>query len=404
MASLKVGILREGKIPVDRRVLLTPDQCLEVLKRYSHVELFIQPSDVRCISNKEYAEKGLKLQEDLSECDILLGIKEVPIHLLMADKTYLFFSHTIKKQSHNQRLFQEIAEKRITLIDYEALKDQQGNRVIAFGRFAGIVGAYNTFKLLGRKYKLFNLKNAYDCFDMKDLKAQLSHVKLPPLKFVITGAGRVGKGALEIMEAVDMKRLDPHDFLALEETSEPVYTVLSSKDYNERLDGEPFDASAFHHNPVGYVSTFSRYAFASDVLIATAYWDPQAPILFSISDMHNPGFRIRLISDITCDIGGSIPSTVKPTNIYDPAYDFNPFNSDLEAPFSDPRNITVMAIDNLPCELPRDASEDFGNQFINNVLPALMERPYGDLITRCAVLDKGKLTPAFNHLSDYLNG
>jgi len=404
MASLKVGILREGKIPVDRRVLLTPDQCLEVLKRYPHVELLIQPSDVRCISNKEYAQKGLKLQEDLSECDILLGIKEVPIHLLMADKTYLFFSHTIKKQSHNQRLFQEIAAKRITLIDYEALKDKEGNRVIAFGRFAGIVGAYNTFKLLGKKYKLFDLKNAYDCFDRVDLKLQLRHVKLPPLKFVITGAGRVGKGALEIMEAVGMKRIDPSDFLAIEETTEPVYTVLSSKHYNERTDGAPFEASEFHRNPLGYTSTFSRYANAADVLIATAYWDPQAPILFSIRDMRSPGFRIRLISDITCDIGGSIPSTVKPTNIYDPAYDFNPFNSDLEAPFSDPRNITVMAIDNLPCELPRDASEDFGNQFINNVLPDLMKQPYGDLITRCAVLNKGQLTSAFKYLSDYLNG
>jgi saccharopine dehydrogenase (NAD+, L-lysine-forming) len=403
MASLKVGILREGKIPVDRRVLLTPDQCLEVLKRYPHVELFIQPSDVRCVSNKEYSEKGLKLQEDLSECDILLGIKEVPIHLLVADKTYLFFSHTIKKQSHNQRLFQEIAEKRITLIDYEALKDRQGNRVIAFGRFAGIVGAYNTFKLLGKKHKLFDLKNAYDCFDMQDLKSQLKHVKLPPLKFVITGAGRVGKGALEIMDTLGMCRVEPSAFLEWKDTSESVYTVLSSKDYNNRLDGTTFEANDFHQHPEAYTSTFSRYAFAADVLIATAYWDPSAPILFSISDMHAPEFRIRMISDITCDIGGSIPSTVKPTNIYDPAYDFNPYNSDLEAPFSDPRNITVMAIDNLPCELPRDASKDFGNQFINNVLPDLMEQPYGDLINRCAVLEKGKLTPAFLYLFDYLN-
>ncbi|HSZ72695.1 MAG TPA: NAD(P)-dependent oxidoreductase [Cytophagaceae bacterium] len=404
MASLKVGILREGKIPVDRRVLLTPDQCLEVMKRYPHIELLIQPSDVRCISNKEYAEKGLKLQEDLSGCDILLGIKEVPIHLLMANKTYLFFSHTIKKQSHNQRLFQEIAEKKITLIDYEALKDKQGNRVIAFGRFAGIVGAYNTFKLLGKKYKLFDLKNAYDCFDMADLKSQLQHVKLPPLKFVITGAGRVGKGALEIMDELGMKRVNPEVFLKLDHPTEFVYTVLSSKDYHERLDGKPFDASAFHSNPEGYRSTFPRYAFTADVLIATAYWDPAAPALFSIKDMHSPYFQIRLISDITCDIGGSIPSTVKPTNIYDPAYDFNPFTSDLEAPFSDPRNVTVMAIDNLPCELPRDASQDFGDQFIRNVLPDLMEEPYGDLITRCEVLNKGNLMPAFEYLRDYLNG
>jgi saccharopine dehydrogenase (NAD+, L-lysine forming) len=404
MNSLKIGVLREGKIPVDRRVPLTPLQCLEVLRKFPHVELFIQPSDVRCIPNREYEEKGLVLQEDLSNCDILMGIKEVPIHQLIANKTYLFFSHTIKQQSHNQRLFQEIANKKITLIDYEALKDEHNNRVIAFGRFAGIVGAYNTFKLLGKKYKLFDLKPAYECFDMADLKAQLKGIQLPPLKFVVTGAGRVGKGVLEILQTVGMKALSPEEFLTSKAADEPVYTILSSKHYHVRKDGNLYDAHEFYEHPEQYNSTFQEYAKVADVLIAAAYWNPAAPILFSQGEMQTQEFNIRLISDITCDIGGSIPCTVKPTNIYDPAYDYNPYTSALEAPFSDPKNITVMAIDNLPCELPRDASEDFGNQLINNVLPALTTSPYGGLIQRCQVLDKGQLSPSFNYLKSYLLG
>ncbi len=404
MSTIKIGILREGKIPVDRRVPLTSDQCVAVLQKYPQVELLIQPSDVRCISNREYEEKGLKLQEDLSGCDILLGIKEVPIHQLMAGKTYLFFSHTIKQQSYNQRLFQEIANKKITLVDYEALKDKDGNRVIAFGRFAGIVGAYNTFKLLGKKYKLFDLKPAYECFDMADLKKQLQYIEIPPLKFVVTGAGRVGKGVLEILEGIKMKRVSPEEFLGLGEVKEPVYTNLSSRDYHERKDGGAYNGHDFYVHPEYYSSRFPKFAHVADVLIAAAYWNPDAPVLFSKGEMQSPAFKIRLISDITCDIGGSIPSTVKPTNIYDPAYDYNPFTSALEAPFSDRKNITVMAIDNLPCELPRDASQDFGNQFIANVLPDLLQQPYGELITRCQVLDKGQLSPAFQYLKSYLLG
>ena len=404
MSSIKIGILREGKIPVDRRVPLNPEQCLEVLQKFPHVELFIQPSDVRCIPNGEYAEKGLTLQEDLSHCDILMGIKEVPIHQLIAHKTYLFFSHTIKQQSHNQRLFQEIASKKITLIDYEALKDKQDNRVIAFGRFAGIVGAYNTFKLIGKKYKLFDLKPAYDCYDMADLKAQLHHIKIPPLKFVVTGAGRVGKGVLEIFQAIGLKSVSPEEFLTLNTINEAVYTNLSSKHYHVRKDGHLYQAQDFYKEPAKFLSTFNEYAKVADVLVAAAYWDPAAPVLFTNQEMQSSLFNIRLISDITCDIGGSIPCTVKPTNIYDPAYDYNPFTSALEAPFSDPKNITVMAIDNLPCELPRDASKDFGNQLINNVLPDLLQKPYGDLISRCQVLDKGELSPSFEYLKSYLLG
>jgi alanine dehydrogenase len=397
---MKWGIIRESKVPSDRRVPLLPYQCRALLDKYPELSIAVQPSDVRCISNKEYVEAGIPLQEDLSDCDVLFGIKEVPAHLLIPNKTYVFFSHTIKEQAHNQKLLQSILEKNITLIDYEALKDAKGNRVIAFGRFAGVVGAYNTFLLYGKKYKLFDLKPAHKCFDRKALEEEMKKIHLPPVKIVVTGRGRVGSGALSILQHLKIKEVSPRDFLT-QNFYEAVYTVVSSKDYHESKEGLAWDAHHFHAHPEAYVSTFMPYAQAADILIAGAYWDQRGPMLFTIEQMKDPSFRIRLISDITCDINGSIPSTVKPTNIYDPAYDFNPFTRDLEAPFSDPRNITVMAIDNLPCELPRDASDDFGKQLMENVAVHLIHYPYGDLIERCAVTVHGKLTEAFSYLKKY---
>ncbi|HSY62063.1 MAG TPA: NAD(P)-dependent oxidoreductase [Cytophaga sp.] len=404
MTKLKIGIIREGKVPSDRRVPLLPYQCVEIMQKYPHVEIYVQPSDVRCVANKEYVAAGIPLREDLSDCTILMGIKEVPIHELISDKTYLFFSHTIKMQPHNQKLLQTILEKRITMIDYEALRDVRDKRVIAFGYFAGIVGAYNTFLLLGRKYNLFKLKPAYRCFDIDELKRELKNITIPAFKIVLTGAGRVGFGAELILKEMNIEKVSPQDFL-IKTYKHPVYTQIVSSDYNQSNDkGAVWDTEDFHKHPENYHSTFMRFAKAADVLIAGAYWDQRAPKLFTTEESRQKDFSIRLISDITCDINGSIPVTVKSTNIYDPAYDFNSHTKDIEAPFSDPRNITVMAIDNLPCEVPRSASEDFGKQLIKNVLPDLLKQPYGDLIARCALTVKGKLGPCFDYLKAYSEG
>lgn len=407
MAKLKIGIIREGKVPSDRRVPLLPYQCVSIMEKYPHVEFFVQPSDIRCISNKEYVSAGIPLREDLSHCDILLGIKEVPIYQLIPDKTYLFFSHTIKLQPHNQKLLQSILEKRITMIDYEALRDRENRRVIAFGYYAGIVGAYNAFLLTGKKYNLFDLKPAYKCYDINELKAELRKVSMPPFKFLLTGAGRVGNGAELMLKEMGVEKISPQDFLG-KTYKHPVYTQITSVHYNRlhaaaNSSGE-WDTEHFREHPEMYQSDFMQFATVADVLIAGAYWDQRAPQLFTAEDIKRPDFSIRLIADITCDINGSIPTTVKSTNIYDPAYDFNPFTKDIEAPFSDPRNITVMAIDNLPCEVPRSASEDFGNQLIKNVLPDLLQQPYGDLIQRCALTINGKLGPHFEYLKAYSEG
>jgi saccharopine dehydrogenase (NAD+, L-lysine-forming) len=401
MDKLRIGIVREGKIPPDKRVPLLPDQCVEVLNKYQGLSITIQPSDIRCITNSEYANLEIKLDEDLSSCDILLGIKEVPAHLLIPEKTYLFFSHTIKKQPHNKHLLQTALEKKITLIDYECLTESSGKRVIAFGRFAGIVGAYNAILNYGKKFNLFELKRAYQCFDYADIRRELNKIKLPPVKIILTGGGRVGTGAMEVLEANGIKKVSPDDFINLK-FEVPVYTQLNSKDYHKRKDNSAWNNDEFHAHPELYESTFKRFLPVTDILIAGAYWDPAAPMLFSKEDMLHD-FNIKVIADITCDIGGSIPSTIKPSTIYDPCYDYNPLTSGLEAPFSAEQNITVMAIDNLPGEIPRDASRDFGEQLIQNVFPYMFGPDPHGIIERGTICRNGFLMPDYMYLQDYVD-
>ncbi|WMJ75482.1 NAD(P)-dependent oxidoreductase [Cytophagaceae bacterium ABcell3] len=400
MKEVKIGVLREGKTPPDKRVPLLPHQCREVMDKWPNVQVFVQPSDIRCVHNREYTSEGIPLKEDLSDCDILLGVKEVPMHLLIPGKTYLFFSHTLKKQPQNQKLLQTVLQQDIRLIDYECLTEKGGNRIIAFGRFAGIVGAYNAFLLYGKRFQLFDLDRAFQCGELAELYEEMEKIKLPPIKIILTGSGRVSKGSEEVLSALNIRKVSVQEYLE-KEFDEAVYVQLSSADYYEKKDGKPFDRKDFHQHPQNYQSSFKKFLDKTDMLIAGAYWDPAAPVLFTKEDMKDPGFRIKVIADITCDIDGSIPSTIKSCSILEPAYDYNPETGLMEAPFSDDNNVTVMAVDNLPGELPRDASKEFGNQLINNVLPLLLGEDKDQTIARGTIADHGKLTPGFSYLSDY---
>ncbi|HEX8547264.1 MAG TPA: NAD(P)-dependent oxidoreductase [Cytophagaceae bacterium] len=401
MGSIKIGILKEGRIPTDKRVPLLPEQCKQLAETHPNLEFFIQPSQERCIKDGEYAANGIELKEDLSECDILFGVKEVPIPLLMHDKTYFFFSHTIKKQPHNRKLLQTIMEKKITLIDYECLTDVNGNRIIAFGKYAGIVGCYNALKTYGEKYKLYSLKPAFKCFDFEEVKTEMKKIKLPAIKIVLTGSGRVSKGVEEVLELLKIKKVEPKEFLS-EKFEQPVYCNPKSSDYYRHKITKNFD-SDFYHNPHNYYSTFYKFSSAADILVAGAYWNPDAPSLFTKEDMYREDFRVKVVADITCDINGSIPCTKRASSINDPVYDYNPYTGELELAFSDKNNISVMAIDNLPGELSRDASKDFGTQLMNNVIVPLLGYDPDNVIERGKITNKGKLTSRFKYLEDFVN-
>lgn len=400
MTKIKLGIIRERKVPSDKRVPFTPDQTAEIEKLFPNVTVVCQKSRVRCFKDEEYEKKGIEIVDDIYDCDILMGVKEVPISNLLGGKTYLFFSHTIKKQAHNQKLLAKILKKHAHLIDYEVLTDTKGKRLVAFGRYAGIVGAYNALWAYGKRYHTFKLRRAHQCFDLKDLKSEFSKIQLPAIKIVLTGGGRVGKGAMEILDGVGIKKVNPQEFLS-QQFNQAVYTQLNSADYHIRISDSQFDRREFHKHPELYKSDFIKYARVADILIAGAFWSPEAPRLFTKKEMAAASFKIKIISDITCDIDGSVPSTMKSTTIDDPMFDYNPTTESIESPLSNPDHISVLAIDNLPCELPRSSSEEFGRDLIDKVLPSLLRKDEEAIIERATIAKNGKLSKRFAYLKEY---
>ena len=400
---MKIGIIREGKVPPDKRVPFTPLQCRHIMDHMRGLEVFVQPSPIRCFPDVDYTRLGIPLKEDLSGCDVLMGVKEVPRKELIPGKTYFIFSHTIKKQPYNRELLREMIEKNIQLVDYEVLTDSTGMRIIGFGRFAGVVGAYNGLKAYGQRHQLWFLKPAWQCRNKNELIEELKTVKLTPMRIVVTGGGRVAGGVLEILEAAAVKQLPVEKFLAGENCDGPVFVRLDPGDYNEHKEGQPFDLRHFFNHPTHYQGTFRRFLPKTDLLIGAAFWDPKAPVLFSPEDTRQPGFRTKIIADITCDIDGSIPTTRKATSIDKPFYDIDPKSFKIYPPFSGEAHITVMAVDNLPCELPVDASHDFGKTLIDKVLPCLTGDDPDNIIGRASITKNGKLTEKFGYLQEWVD-
>ncbi len=399
---LKIGLIREGKIPPDNRVPLTPEQCRYLMDHHA-VDIVVEPSPIRAFKDEEYAVHGIELRTDLSDRDVLLGVKEVPIDQLIPEKTYFFFSHTIKKQPHNRPLLRAILRKRIRLIDYEVLTDAQGKRVIAFGYFAGMAGAHNTIFALGRRSGAFDLVRMKDCRDYERVKRHYADVPLPPVKIVLTGTGRVGSGAAQVLRDMGIRQVDPEEFVQAS-FGEAVFAQIGAPHYVRHREGRPFVRAHFYAHPEEYESAFAPFARAADVMIHGVYWDPRAPRFFTREEMLEADFRIRTIGDVTCDIApnASIPCTLRPSTIADPVYGYDA-RTNAEVPPYQPDFFDVMAVDNLPSELPRDASRAFGKQFIEHVFPELLA-PRSPMLERATIALEGRLGPHFGYLQDYVEG
>ncbi len=399
---MKLGIIREEKNPPDKRVPLIPEQCKSLMEKYPSLEVVVQSSSVRCFNDDEYRSVGIAVVDDISDCDVLMGVKEVPKENLIPEKTYFFFSHTIKKQPYNRPLLQEVLKRKVRLIDYEVLTDKKGFRIIGFGHFAGLVGAYNALLTYGKKHHLYDLKPANKCYDLKELKDELEKVSIPAVRIAVTGSGRVANGVIEILKEAGVKRLSVEEYLKGDRVEMPVYVQLEPGDYNKHKSGDNFELMHFFKKPAEYDGNFKRFIPVSDILISASYWDPAAPVLFENDDMKRDDFKIDVIADITCDIKGSIPSTVRACTIDEPYYDYDPWSEEERAPFSDEKLVTVMAVDTLPGELPVDASREFGSQLMSGVLPNLIEEDKDDVIDRASITKDGKLTKQFEYLSDYV--
>lgn len=399
MQKIKLGILREEKTPPEKRVAFTPLQCSELMRQYPGLEIFVQRYPNRSYTDTEYESFGLPLVDDLSNCDILMGLKEIPVEKIIPGKKYLMFSHTIKKQAYNAKMLKAMLEKKIQLIDYECLTDKEHNRVIGFGRYAGIIGAYNGILGYGKRYNMFDIKPAHQCRDREELEKELSRVRLPNIKILVTGGGRVANGVIETLGMLKIRKITPYEFLHCS-YREPVYCQLHSKDYYQPRDGSSWNSKDFYTHPEKYVSTFLPYTKECDLLITAHFWNVNAPVLFTKDQMKMPDFHISEIADITCDINGSVPSTLRASTIAEPFYGYNPLTEQTDIPFSKSA-ITIMAVDNLPCELPRAASEDFGKELTDRVVPSLLGEDTDGLIERATICKDGKLTKGFEYLSDY---
>ncbi|MCR9172579.1 MAG: NAD(P)-dependent oxidoreductase [bacterium] len=404
MDIVTLGIIREGKVPPDKRVPLTPSQCKSLIEEYPNLKIVVQPSPIRAYSDQEYKDAGIPLSEDLSACDIIIGVKEVNIEDLIPGKKFMFFSHTIKKQPYNRELLQAIVDKKIQLIDYEVLKDTSNKRILGFGRYAGIVGCYNGLLTFGRKHGLYNLKPAHECRDRKEVEEELKKVQLPQnAKIVLTGFGRVGHGAREILSEISIREVDAEAFVS-QEFDGPVFTHLDVSDYYARRDGGAFNKSEFYSDPTPYKSTFPRFLPHADMYIPCHYWSDKADYIITRDDLKAKDVRLSVVADISCDIDCAVACTIRPSKISDPVYGYNP-HTEGEDDYMKEGVIAVMAVDNLPCELPLDASEDFGSELIKEVMPHLLGDDEDKIIERASETSlEGGLTEYFSYLEGYLAG
>ena len=399
---MKFGIIKERKNPPDRRVVFSPEKLSEFKKKFTSSNIKVEASPIRVFTDEAYQKEGFEVTSDVSGCDVLIGVKEVPIEALLPNKKYFFFSHTIKKQPYNRKLLQAVIDKNITLYDHEVIVKENGMRLIGFGRYAGIVGAYNGFRAIGLKKETFQLPKAETQGSQQELIHHLKSIQLPNIKILLTGNGKVARGAKEMLDAMQITQVDVTAYLT-QTFTKPVYCVIDVLDYNKRTDGQVLTNRDFYNHPEKYEANFMRFAKVTDYFIAGHFFGDGSPYLFTREDAKTADFKIQFIADVSCDIDGPVAATIRPSTIADPIYGYNPI-TEKEVNFKAENTIVVMAVDNLPCELPKDASEGFGELFLEHVIPAFFNKDKDGILARAKMTENGKLTPRFSYLQDYLDG
>ncbi|MCG2419581.1 NAD(P)-dependent oxidoreductase [Aequorivita sp. F47161] len=394
------AIIKERKNPPDRRVVFSPEKCQEVILKFPDAKIIVESSDIRIFTDEAYREAGFEVMEDVSEADVMLGVKEVPVNALIPNKKYFYFSHTIKKQPYNRKLLKAMLNKYIEMYDHETIVNKANRRLIGFGYYAGLVGAYNGFRGLGLRDNLFELPKVENLPDLEAVKAELDKITIPKMKIILSGTGKVTKGAKEILDHLKIREVTDAKYLS-KEFDEPVYCLIDVSEYNKRKDGGAFSKKEFYKDPSNYESDFMKYAKVSDMFITGHFYGNGAPYLFTREDAKNPDFKINLVADVSCDVDGPIACTLRSSTIANPFYGYNP-QTESETAFDAPDAIMVMAVDNLPCELPKDASEGFGEMFLYHVIPAFFNGDKNGILERAKMTAAGKLTPRFSYLQDYI--
>ena len=398
-----IGIVRESRND-ENRTPLVPEHIKKYKESNPNINFIIQPSNSRCFADEEYELCGAKINENLNECSIIFGVKEIDPNILINNRTYLFFSHTFKinKQQkniekHKKDLLLSILNKKITLIDYENIRGKNGTRCLGFGRFAGIVGCYNTLNLLLRVLGKQSLASAYKIDDYERLVLNLKNLYFPKTKILVTGDGRVAKGVIELLNQTNIKAVSKKDFLE-KKFDQPIFCNLETKDYVTNNSSTNFNLEHFINNPQDYSSSALQYLKETNILISAHYWDPSSPKIFENEDLKVLQ-NLKIVGDITCDINGSVPTTIRSTTIEEPNYWIERYT--LKEIDENNDGIAVMAVDNLPSELPRDSSTEFSEGIINEVLPFLLKEDDGRILNGTITTD-GSFLEKYNYLNDYI--
>jgi saccharopine dehydrogenase (NAD+, L-lysine-forming) len=399
---MKIGLIREWKQPADKRVALTPEQCQKFKTKYPQVELVVEQSPDRTYTDQEYNAVGIEVITDMTDCDILIGIKEVPIDKLIPNKSYLFFSHTIKEQEYNRDLLQAVLAKNINLIDYEPLTRNKGGRILGFGKWAGAVGAYNAFLTWGKKTGKFDLPRAYETNDYEKSMQLLAALELGKTRVVFTGNGRVADGIREVLEGMKIRECTPQEFVS-QPPRGAYFTQLTSWDLYHRKDGGKWDQNHFYENHGEYCCEFDNFLPYTDILINGMYWENDLPTLFTKRDTKAENFSIKVVADITCDVEGSVPITMEATDIFNPTFGWSRSEQKQVAPYDDD-TIDVMAVTNLPTEMPKNASTEFGSLFLEHIVPLLIDGDKDDILKRARITEDGQLTEQFSYLKGFISG
>lgn len=399
---MKFGIIKERKNPPDRRVVFSPNELTKLKQLYPDASVEVESSDIRIFTDTQYKSMGITVTEDLSGCDVLFGVKEVPVENLIPNKAYFFFSHTIKKQPYNRKLLQAVLEKNIDLYDHETIVDEDNRRLIGFGRYAGMVGVYNGIRAFGIKFELFKLPLAETLSGKEGMIMHLKRITMPALKFVITGTGKVGNGAKEILDAIKIKEITVDNYLT-KKYAQAVYVQLDVLEYNKRIDGQVIDFKDFVAHPDEYVSDFEKFTKVSDIYFAGHFYAAGASMILTRDMLNASDCKLKVVADISCDVNGPIACTLRSSTIAEPIYGYFPLE-DREVEVFHPASVVVMAVDNLPCEIPKDASEGFGEQFMEHVIPAFFNDDKDGILKRAKITENGKLTERFSYLQDYVDG
>ncbi len=432
-----IGIRHEDKYVMERRAPLTPKHVERLIKN-KKLDFVVQTSEKRVFTDEEYIQAGARIATDLKECSVIFGVKEMPVSFFEADKTYIFFSHVIKGQSYNMPMLRKMMETKCNLIDYERVVDEQGKRLIFFGRYAGLAGMINSLWSMGLRLKEAGYKTPFEQIRQAHQYSSLAEVRevisavgqeiaekgmpeeLRPFTVAFTGYGNVSQGAQEIIGLLPVKEISPEKLLSLKQRSKLpdnlIYKVVFKEEHlvEPINENENFDLHEYYNSPEKFKSKFEQYIPYIDMLINCIYWDARYPKLVTkdyLQKLFESGTpKLRVIGDISCDVHGSVECTEKGTEIEDPIFVYHP-DSRTHTMGHTGNGVLVMSVDILPSELPRDSSAGFADVLINYV-KAIADCDFNDdfealdlprAIKSALILHRGELTPQYKYLETHLN-